>query len=140
MHEMGVTRSLVDAVVEEAARRGATGVRTVFLRIGFGRDIVDEILDGCFKWMAHGTLLEGCELVIERVPFTVRCKECGTVYPLDVHREETWPCPCCRSRNYEINSGMEFQIAGIEACFGTPSGAGIHCDVESGESGLQKSA
>lgn len=138
MHEMGVTRSLVDTVVAEAQRRGAVEVRTVFLRIGFARDIVDEILDGCFKWMARGTILEGCELVIERVPFTVRCNRCGTVYPLDVHDEGTWACPCCHERDYKLNTGMEFQIAGIEARF-----AGATADPEgvSGDDGeLRRSA
>lgn len=129
MHEMGVTRSLVDQVLAEAERMGVVEIRTVFLRIGFARDIVDEILDGCFKWMARGTLLEGAELVIERVPFTVRCNRCGTVYPLDVHHEETWACPCCRERDYKLNTGMEFQIAGIEARF-APEGAGGPLDPE----------
>lgn len=141
MHEMGVTRSLVDQVVAEAERVGAESVRTVFLRIGFGRDIVDEILDGCFKWMARGTVLEGCELVVERVPFTVRCNRCGLVYPLDVHCEETWDCPCCHTRDYRLNSGMEFQIAGIEASFGAhrPLSEGAVRPADGGD-GLRKTA
>lgn len=123
MHEMGVTRSLVDAVEDHARRFGATGVRTVYLRIGFARDIVDEILDGCFKWMARGTVAEGCELVIERVPFTVRCNGCGQVYSLDVRNDATWPCPFCEAKDYVLNTGMEFMITSIEFSFDEESSA-----------------
>ena len=139
MHELGVTRSLVDTVVAEAERMGAQEVKTVFLRIGFARDIVDEILDGCFKWMARGTILEGCELVIERVPFTVRCNRCGLVYHIDVHDGDTWSCPHCRARDYRLNTGREFQIAGIEARFdgsGGPQEGAPAADRPAGKPGL----
>ena len=117
MHEMGVTRSLVETVARHAEEAGASGVRTVYLRIGFARDIVDELLDNCFGWMARGTICEGAQLVIERIPFTVRCNHCGEVYHLDVHDESSWPCPFCGEKDYVLNSGMEFMITGIECVF-----------------------
>ena len=117
MHEMGVTRDLVNIVLDQAESHGATEVRAVYLQIGFARDIVDSILEECFQWMAKDTKAANAELVIERIPFTVRCNECGTIYPLDVHDEDTWKCPGCDGRNYTLNSGMEFRIAGIEMAF-----------------------
>lgn len=114
MHEMGVTRDLVNIVLDQAESHGATKVGVVYLQIGFARDIVDSILEECFQWMAKDTIAADAELVIERIPFTVRCNNCGTIYPLDVHNEETWECPGCSRRDYVLASGMEFRIAGIE--------------------------
>lgn len=122
MHEMGVTRSLVETVAKHAEQAGADGVHTVYLRIGFARDIVDELLDNCFGWMARGTICEGAQLVIERIPFTVRCNHCGEVYHLDVQNEDSWPCPFCGTRDYTLQSGMEFMITGIECVFNADHG------------------
>lgn len=114
MHEMGVTRNLVDIVVAQAEARKATEVHTVYLHIGFVRDIVDSILEECFRWMARDTVAANADLIIERIPFTVRCNDCGTIFPIDAHNEETWICPACEAKNYSLNSGTEFFISGIE--------------------------
>ena len=114
MHEMAMTRDVVDLVVERAEAEGATAVRTVSLTIGYARDIVEDLFERCFAWMARGTVAERAELAITRVPFTVRCRECGHVYHLDVRERGTWPCPGCGACDYELNSGMEFLVDGIE--------------------------
>ena len=122
MHEMGVTREIVDTVVESAEKAGASRVKEVRLTIGYARDVVDTIMESMFRFLARGTIAEGAELVITRVPFTVRCDDCGLVHPIDVHKEETWACPVCHSRSYKLASGMEFRIDAIEAEFASGEG------------------
>lgn len=114
MHELALTRSVVQVVTEEAERAGAQRVRAVHLTIGYARDIVDELFEGCFEFLARGTVAQGAELVIERVPLMVRCKGCGLVYHIDVRNDATWPCPRCAQKDYEVTCGMEFQISKIE--------------------------
>lgn len=114
MHEMALTRTVVDMVVQEAEAVGATEVRAVHITIGYVRDIVEDLFEGCFAHMARGTVAENAELVITRVPLTVRCKECNHVYHIDVHNESTWECASCGQRKYTLNSGMEFFINDIE--------------------------
>ncbi len=114
MHEMGITRSIVDTVLEHAEKAGAREVHAVHLTIGWARDIVEDLLTGAFDYMARGTIAEHADLVITRVPFTVRCNRCGLVYPIDVHKEESWPCPLCGTKDYRLNSGLEFSIDQIE--------------------------
>ena len=121
MHEMGVTRDIVDAVLDFAGKAGATEVRSVYLTIGWARDIVESLLIGAFDYMAKGTVAEHADLVITRVPFTVCCKECGLVCPIDVRDETTWPCPACGKRDYRLNSGMEFSIDKIEIAVPEPA-------------------
>ena len=114
MHEMALTRDVVDLVLERADAEGAAAVKAVHLTIGYVRDIVEDLFERCFAHVARGTVAERAELVITRVPFTVRCRECGHVYHIDVHEPRTWPCPACGERDYELNSGMEFSVDAIE--------------------------
>ncbi|WP_270295505.1 hydrogenase maturation nickel metallochaperone HypA [Eggerthella sinensis] len=114
MHEMALTRDVVDIVLEEAEAAGATEVRAVYLTIGYVRDIVEDLFEQCFAYMARGTIAEHAELVLTRVPLTVRCNACGRVFHLDVHDNSTWVCAACGERSYQLETGMEFFVNGLE--------------------------
>ena len=114
MHETGVCRHIVETVEQYALEGHAKRVTRVNLELGEVHDIVPEILVGAFEWMCRGTVAEGCEMVIERVPFTVRCQCCGEVYRIDYLDEKTWDCPACHGRDYRLNTGREFAIKSIE--------------------------
>ena len=114
MHETGVCRSIVETVERFALAGHAKRVKTVRIKLGEVHDVVPEILIGAFEWMARGTVAEGAEMVIERIPFTVKCELCGEVYRLDVHDERTWDCPACHQRAYHLHTGREFLIDAIE--------------------------
>jgi hydrogenase nickel incorporation protein HypA/HybF len=60
--------------------------------------------------LSKGTAAEGAEIVIESVPFMVRCKECNTIYHINVFDDSTWPCPHCAQKDYVLYSGMEFTV------------------------------
>ena len=115
MHEMALTRDVVDIVVNEAEKAGAHRVNAVYLTIGYARDIVDELFEKCFAYLARGTVAQGAELVLERTPLMVRCDSCGAVYHPDVFGAKAHPCPCCGSKGYTLRSGYEFAIDRIEA-------------------------
>ena len=72
MHEMALVRNVVDIVVEQAEKSGAAEVKTVYLTIGQGRDVVVEYLDGLFQFLARGTVAEHAELVVQTTPMTVK--------------------------------------------------------------------
>lgn len=114
MHELALTRNVVNMVVKEAEAAGATEVRTVYLTIGYVRDIVEDLFERCFAYMARGTVAEHAELVITRVPVTVRCNQCDQVYHIDVRDESTWGCPVCGEKDYKLNTGREFYVDDIE--------------------------
>ena len=88
MHETGVCRHIVDTVERYALEGHAKRVTKVNLEFG--------------------------EVVIERVPFTVRCRCCGKVYRLDYLDEATWGCLACGQRDYQLHTGREFSIKSIE--------------------------
>lgn len=123
MHEMALVGDVVDIVVKEAEAAGATSVRTVTLTIGYMRDIVEDLFDSCFAYLARGTVAEHAEIVLIRVPLTVRCNECGYVYHLNVRDDKTWPCPVCKASDYVLNTGMEFFVNDIEIAGGLATAA-----------------
>lgn len=115
MHEMSYVRNVVDIVNKHAEREDVAEVKAVYLTIGMARDIVEEYFQGLFQFLARGTVAEHAEIVIRRMPLTVKCNQCGTVFPLNVHDESTWVCPNCKAEHdYKAHTGMEFTIDRIE--------------------------
>lgn len=115
MHEMAYVRNVVDLVNDYAAREDVEEVSAVYLTIGMSRDIVEDYFQGLFQFLARGTVAEHAEIIMRRIPFTVRCNRCGFVFPLNVHDEKTWTCPSCKAEHdYQLNSGMEFSVDRIE--------------------------
>ncbi|MBM6999191.1 hydrogenase maturation nickel metallochaperone HypA [bacterium] len=116
MHEMSLLKDVVEVVDASARQANVDRVQTVCMTIGDGRDIVFDIVDGLFAYLARGTRCEGANLEIRHVPFTVQCRQCGEVFPINVFKPETWTCPKCGAqRDYDLHSGMEFRIDEIVA-------------------------
>ena len=116
MHEMSYVRNVVDIVTEEAAASGVSRVQAVYLVIGEGRDIVEDYFEGLFRHLARGTVAENAEIVIHRVPYTMRCNTCGTPFHAEYIRREPRVCPCCGDTDdCTFLRGMEFSISSIEA-------------------------
>ena len=114
MHEMALCRNVADIVLEEASRANAVRVSGIYLTIGYGRDIVEDLFETLLAWMLRDTIAAEAKLHLTRVPFTVQCDDCGHVFHVDVHDRSTWHCPRCSSTCYELNSGMEFYVNDIE--------------------------
>lgn len=114
MHEMAITSNIVDVVVKYAENNDAEEVVSVNLVIGELRDIVDELMESCFRYLARGTVAENATVSITKVPLKARCKECHVVFPADLHKPETLVCPDCGSKDLSIFTGKEFLIEGIE--------------------------
>ena len=114
MHEMSLTHDVLDTVLTQANLAEATKVVGVHMTVGEVHDIVDDLFAKCFNWLARGTIAEEAKVVIDRVPLTVRCKECDEVYGVSLYRRETPCCPACGGPSYAINTGEEFFIDDIE--------------------------
>ena len=113
MHEMALAGDIVDTIITRATEAGASHVNAVYLTIGVGRDVVEDLFEGAFAHLCRNTIAENAELIIERTPYLVKCRDCGMVYHLEVLNRSTWPCPSCNKQNYELISGMEFAIDSI---------------------------
>lgn len=115
MHEMSLVRNVMDIVLERAEAAGASRVVAVHVLVGEGRDVVNELFEGLFRFLARGTIAEDAELVLLEMPYLVQCNQCGAPFHLDVADEETWACPRCEAdRDYTLVSGMELTISELE--------------------------
>ena len=116
MHEMSLVRPLIKIITEEAEAAGVEKITAVHLVIGEDRDIVMHLLESMFQFMARGTVAENAKVVVQHVPYMVKCNQCQTEFHLDVMQPEKWACPHCGAyKDYKQVSGNEFYISKLEA-------------------------
>lgn len=108
MHEMSITEGIIEICQEHAS-----GQRVIAVDVEIGQlsSIVPEAVEFCFEACSIGTLLEGAQLNIIRIPGTGRCLECGVVTEVDTLYA---PCSTCGSYRLQIISGEEMRVREIE--------------------------
>jgi hydrogenase nickel incorporation protein HypA/HybF len=108
MHEL----SIADAIVSIAARSaGGRRVAAVEVAVGELRQVVPGALELAFEVCAAGTLVEGAELRLARIPTRVACGRCGLE-----SRVEPFPlrCPPCGALDVDVVSGEELYVEALE--------------------------
>lgn len=111
MHEMAITQSMLDLVLEEAAKAGASKVVTINVALGEMSGVVGQCVRFNFDFMSKGTPAEGAVLSFRNVPKQARCLSCAHVFtPQDIF----WACPQCQSMELEIIAGNELHLESIE--------------------------
>jgi hydrogenase nickel incorporation protein HypA/HybF len=111
MHELSITQSMLNLVLEQAEKAGAKEVGKINLVIGEMTGVVDECVQFYFDFLSKGTLADGATLSFSVVPTTARCRGCGKLFEV---REFDWTCPHCRGNNIEIVAGKELFVESIE--------------------------
>ncbi len=111
MHELGITRSIVEIAEEHARREGAAKVLSVTVAIGELSGVVPEAVEFCFEACTRGTFMEGARLIVSRVPGRGRCGDCGAEVPVEV---QTFACPDCGAFALERVQGEELRIIELE--------------------------
>ena len=111
MHELPITQSILDLVVDHARRAGATRVTDVHLVIGELSRVVDDSVQFYWDIISKDTLCEGAILNFERIPAQMNCLDCGFTYTLSRGLEA---CPNCESFRVRVVAGDEFRLESIE--------------------------
>lgn len=111
MHELAIAQSLLDIVLEEAARHGVGRVARVGIKVGAFTNVVADSLTFCFDLIKEGTAAAGAELVITPVPLAGACADCGAAVVLP---EPFSPCPECGSAKVRLCQGQELFVDFIE--------------------------
>ena len=111
MHELSVTQSVLDIVIEHAERASAQRILKINLVVGDLTGFVDDSIQFYFDMLSEDTLAAGAELDIQRIPPRVRCRGCGSEFePKDLN----WACPQCFAIGGDALSGQEFHVESIE--------------------------
>lgn len=111
MHELALTKGIIDIVNSEAEKSGFKNVLEITLRVGEYSGIVPQCLREFFPIAAAGSVAEGAELVIEPVKARFRCLECG--YEGEADRKSAC-CPECRGTAIKMTSGREFFVESLK--------------------------
>lgn len=115
MHELGIMKHVVKAVFEAADTANASSVKRVNLMIGELRNFQQKWVQFYYDMLAEGSSVEGAEVVVEYVPATACCLDCGDIFRVDIHAsEKNICCPSCRSLDYEFCTGNEMILKSIE--------------------------
>jgi len=132
VHELSITRSLLDQALSEAEKHGARRINRIRLLLGEGGGVVPDCVQFYFDEMKKGTAAAGAELEFKRVPLRIRCPKCGaewgpspsslappSLYPppnlnlnLDLNLYLTGMCDC--NAGGEVVSGQELVIESID--------------------------
>jgi hydrogenase nickel incorporation protein HypA/HybF len=111
MHEMALTESIVEIAAEAAKKRGAQKGRRVLVDVGALSCVEPEALLFCFAAVSAGTIAEGAELAIDRVPGAGWRLDCGKTVAL---AERFGACPECGRHRVQMTAGDELRVREIE--------------------------
>lgn len=114
MHEMSIVGNVVKAVTMYAEEEGVERVTGVTLTVGALHDVVDDLMEKAFRFLARGTVAEGAYLRLNKLPLEVRCRGCHAVFGADARARKAPACPDCGGHTVDIVQGREFLIENIE--------------------------
>ena len=107
MHELSITRSLLDQALAETKKRGYKSISRIRLLLGESGGVVPDCVQFYFDEMKKGTAAADAELEFKRVPLRIRCPKCGAEFG---KIEEM--CAC--NAGGDIISGQELVIESID--------------------------
>ena len=111
MHELSLSESITDLVVDCARREHITRVSRVVIEIGVAASVDPQALLFCFPITAAETVAAGAELVINPIALRARCESCQTEYPPETL---VATCPVCGSFASKILAGREMRIVSFD--------------------------
>jgi hydrogenase nickel incorporation protein HypA/HybF len=107
MHELAITQSVVETIVERTGRARVTAVHLV---IGKVSGVVPDAVRFCFEMVAADSPVEGARLEIDEPPGWASCRGCGGEFEAE---GLVLLCPC-GSADVEVLGGDELLIRAVE--------------------------
>lgn len=117
MHELVVVKQMMNTVIKHADDNNASKITVVHLVVGELRDFVDVWVRKYFVFASKGTIAEGAQINITRIPGLSVC-ECGANVQVTRENIFTYKCSNCGSEKLNLIHGLEYQISGIEVANG----------------------
>ena len=111
MHELAITKSIVDLVQREAEKQGFKRALEIRLRLGEFSGIVPEYIKDFFPLVAEGTVSEKAELLFETNPAKFLCLDCG--YEGGADRKNAC-CIKCGSSSLKMTAGRELFVDSLK--------------------------
>ena len=111
MHELAITQSMFDIVLQQAEQAQVKKVTKINLVIGELTGVVSDCIQFYVDFLSKGTVAEGAVVSVTAVPATAKCLSCGMTFTV---REMEWICPYCSEVSLEVTGGRELFVESIE--------------------------
>ena len=115
MHELPVTKSILDIVLRHAEANGVEKVTAIDLSIGALSDLEAEWIQKYFDHLSRGTPAHGAKLRVRRSPLTFSCEPCSREFTATREELDVARCPQCSSREISLVSGTGYTVESMEA-------------------------
>lgn len=117
MHELAIAESLLSLIKDEMRKHDVHRLLLVRVRYGALTAIVPEALQFAFESLTAGTEMQGAVLEMEKVPLTLRCMNCGTIFtPQEEENVFVAVCPKCHEEiGHQVETGRELFLQHLEA-------------------------
>ncbi len=111
MHELSVTKSILEITLHHAKESDAARVTDVYLVIGQLSSFVGESIQFYWDILSKETICAGAVLHFERIAAEFYCDDCKRPFILP---DQLTPCPQCGGIQLKLIAGDEFQLQSIE--------------------------
>jgi len=111
MHELALSQSIVDLVLESARKEGAHAITRVVVEVGIAAGVEPDALRFCFDIVAADTLAQGAELAIETITLQARCQHCACEFE---PARLVSCCPLCGSYALHMLRGRELRVRSFD--------------------------
>ena len=102
MHEATIVMSILGIARNAMANRSDALVSRIEVSVGKLRAVEPSLLKACFAELSGGSVCQGAVLVVNTIPITARCRDCGRTSPIDRFR---FRCCACRSTGLGRHDG-----------------------------------
>ena len=110
MHEASLVRSLLRQVSDLLIEHDGESVETVRVEMGPLSGVERPLVEIAFQLQVHDTLCRGATLIIEEVPLSAVCRDCGNEFDIERFR---FVCRACDSTRVGVTGGDEFRLLDI---------------------------
>ena len=111
MHELSITQSMLEIVLQQAEQAHAKKVTRINLVIGEMTGVVSDSVQFYLDFLTKDTIAEGAQVSFTIVPSKARCRNCNQTFEL---QEFDWTCPHCKGKIIDVISGKELIVESIE--------------------------
>jgi len=111
MHELSIANDILTIIRQNVPQDELNNVEYINVKIGDMSGVVAESLEFCFQAIIPETELSNAKLVIEKIPFAVKCNSCGSE---STNEFGIRACSVCNSADTTLISGLEMQVTEAE--------------------------
>lgn len=127
MHEATIVMSILGIARRAMADRPDALVSRIEISVGKLRAVEPCLLETCFAELSDGSACQGAALVINTIPVTARCRDCGRTTRVNRFR---FRCHTCGSTGLDIVTGRELRVDRLIARSTQPGSATAMTDSE----------